>query len=397
MATSNQIPIPAILGLPFQAGIVGSSLALNGASDATWLAYSFTPGQAKTINSVRAFMSAMNGTLAANDISCEIQTDSSGSPSGSNPTGGGAQAANATPAASTWIEFDGFTASLIAGTQYWIVLKNPSTTAGSPTTVYPTWRYFSGLVPQYVSPGITTTPYNWSKRQTTNSGGSWTAVANQIAGWSVTYSDGTYDGLPASSNTSTDSACKCFNNGTSSQEFGTKFTSPANATLDVAGISFTLGASAGVGPFKFRLYTGSSTSACTLLAETETIAVAGVGGTVPNVAHFATTQQIPPSTVCRLVIADASSTGSSSKYFAPNTLTLDSSCPAALLPFDGTMVKTSTTNGASAVGNSPGTAFTDAGIGTLMFVALLLDTNGEFNPTGNGCPVPFPSGQMMGL
>jgi len=170
---------------------------------------------------------------------------------------------------------------------------------------------------------------------------------------------------------------KCFNNGSASQEYGFAFTSPANAAINVKGVSFVCNQSSAVGPMKYRLYTGASTSACVLAADTNTCTVSQVSGN-QQILYFANPVTIPPSTVCRLVIADASSTGSSTKYFTPGELAIDSACPAALLPFDGSMVKTTTPSGATAVGNSPVTAFTDSAIGTLMMAALLLDTNGEF-------------------
>jgi hypothetical protein len=371
--SANQIKFPIVLGIPCIAVPATTTLALNTAASAAYLAFSFTLDTAKTVNSIRAYVSAMTGTLAANDVTAEIQTDSADNPSGTNPSGGAAQSANGTPGVG-WIEFDGFTASLSAATQYWIVLKNPATTSGSPTTVYPTYQWISGVVSPGVAPGVNSTLFTWYKKQSTNSGSSWTSLVNQAAGWTLIYSDGTWEGLPISAyaQNSTD---KAYNTGSASFEVGSKFTSPANAFLNVRAVSISAGTSSGVGPLVAKLYLGASGSTCTLAAKTGSMT--SLSGNA-SIGYFTGDVVIPPATVCRLVLADTSSTGSTSKYFAPSEFTFDPAAPTTLLPFDGSMVKTVTVNGTSTVGNSPGSAFTDSSIGTLMQMALLLDTNGEF-------------------
>lgn len=383
MATANQIRLPLIAGMTINTlGIGSSTLALNTAG--TFLAFGFMAEQAKTVNSVRVNLSAIAGSLIASDLTCEIQSDSgSNAPSNATIAGGSAQPANASPVAG-FIQFDGFIATLTAGTQYWLVLKNAN---GTPGTNTPTYRWFTSVYSGFAVPTLIANSgtvgglgtYALTKLQTTNSGTSWGTSASQVAGWTILYSDGTYDGFPISANSPTVTDAKVFNTGAASNEAGIKFTW-MNSAANLKAVWVNAANSAGVGPFKVRVYEGSSTSACTLKAESETFAAAQLQTNLGTgiVAHFSSPVVLNPNQTYRVVLADASSTGSSAKYCTPTELTVDSSCPAALMPFDDTLVKTTTTNGASAIGNSPGTAFTDAAIGQLPTMACFLDTNGEF-------------------
>jgi hypothetical protein len=400
MVTSNQFRNPPSIGL--MCGSSGdptaATLALNAAASAEWLAYSFTTDQVKTITDVWVFMSAMNGTLAANDLSCQIYSNGNFLPNADLSSGG--VVASAVPTAGTWINFTGLSVALSVGATYWIILKNPATTSGSPTTVYPTYQWFAQFSQTtYVPAGLglnqgSFNAHTMCKAQSANSGSTWANLSNNVAGWRIGYSDGTYDGFPVSAATTSPSTSKCFNNGSSSVEYGFKFTSPTNATLNVKGVALFFSMSSGVGPMVIKLYTGSSTSACVLAGTTEGINGTQVssGGLNNGLFFFSSDVVIQPSTVCRVVIADTSSTGTSTKYFTPSIIVVDPNTPTSLIPFDGTMVQTTTPNGTSVVGNSPGTAFTDSSVGTIGFMSLLLDTNGEFAAAGGGSFSPFPGG-----
>lgn len=390
---NNQIQFPYLLGSPSTStGIyAASTLALNTAASAGYLAFSFTCESSKTLTNVWVYMSVLTGTLAANDITAEIQTDASGGqPSGTDATGGGAVVCTTTPAVG-WLQFTFTGVTIAAGTVYWLVLKNPATTSGSPTTAYPTYQWWNGVL----APGVTppqassgmTLPYTWGKKQSANSGSTWTTTGSTVVGWRIGYSDGSYQGFPLQSTTNL-SGTKAFNNGSASIEAGIKFTSPANALLNLRTVSFCMQAVNAAGPVEVKLYIGSSTSTCTLAAVSEGIAYPGTNDLGVWVFHFTPAVVISPSTVCRLVIADTGSTGSTSKYFIITEYLFDTNCPAALLPLDGTLVKTTTTNGTTIVGNSPASAFTDSAIGTLMATGLALESNGEFTGT--------PIGQLAG-
>ena len=398
---ANQINIPYQFGWPFtSAGSLSfSSLALSAAADATWLAYSFTSQQAKTLTDVWVFAVTITGgngstVPAANDFTCEIQTDSANSPSGTNATGGGAVSMTAAgPVSGTWIRFTFTGVTIAAGTQYWIVLKNPNTTGGSPTTIFPTYQWFpSALAPAWSSPSVANA-YNYTKKHTTNSGGAWGTTANSIGGWRIAYNDSTYDGIPINGPLgSASTGSKVFNNGTSSQEAGIKFTAPANANGNLFTVSLVVLSNSGVGPVKMRVYEGSSTSTCTLKAESETLAATEIGNSLPVPFHFSADVVLTGGTVYRITLADNSSTGTSAKYFTAQELTLDANTPTSLIPIDGTMVHTVTTAGATALNGNPVSAFTDTAVsagGTLMMMGLGLDTNGEFASTGGSGAGPF--------
>lgn len=378
---ANQINIPFTFGYPapnptapaVAAFGVGGSLGVN------WLAYSFTSQQAKTLTDVWVFQSILNGTPAAADLSCAVQTDSSGSPSGSSATGGGFVTNSVAPAAGVWLHWTFTAVTITAATQFWLVFKNTNANANNN---FPSYQWMTNVLSPAWNTVQTTSLYNYSKKQSTNSGSAWTSAVSGIGGFRIGYNDGTYDGLPVSAVGTTSTGSKVFNDGTSSNEAGIKFTSPANATCKLATVSCVPQISAGVGPIKIRVYEGSSTSTCTLKAESETLPAGNVSNNAPLSFHFSSDVTLSPSTVYRVVLADASSTGSSIKYFTNLELTIDSNTPSSLLPCDGTMVKTTTTAGATALNGTPTTAFTDAAIGTLMMTGLALDTNGEF--TGGG-------------
>lgn len=383
---ANQMYAPGFIGFSPSASYLPalSAQALNAA--ATWLALGFIPEQAKTLDNVRAYESLLNGVVLSANFTCECQTDSgAGLPSGSIVSGGGPQGATTTLASTTWIQWDGFTASLTAGAQYWLVFKN---TQAVPGTNYPTLRYHYGVWPRWLNGGADSSPvWGWMTRLSTNSGVGWAAFTIQdTAGYRIGYSDSTYDGLPFSAIAASSTGLAYRTSGSASFEVGFKATTPANATLKVKGIHFVVTNGTGVGPLKFRLYSGSSTSACTLTAETATIPTGNIGANVPITLYFTSPVQLTGGTVIRCTLADTSSTGTNTKYFVPIEMTLDTgSYPSALLAFDGTMTKCHTVNGASAVGNSPGSAFTDVAVGTFaQFGGLVLDTNGEFAASGGG-------------
>lgn len=385
MTTPIQNQFPIQYGWPqgFSGGFFATTTALN--TNATWVAYSFLPDLNKTLNSVRIYASALTGTPTnANDFTCGIYSDTGAGKPNANISGGSDQSINATPGALGWFQFDGFTAALTAGTLYWIVFKNPNTTDASASTIFPTYQHWTGSLTfniggkSNLQTGVRTT--------STNSGGAWGSIAAGITpSMSLIFSDTTYYGMPIQTNAA--DTTKIFNNGSASIEVGVKLTTPANGQMNIKAVSWYIStATTFVGPAIVKIYAGSSTSACTLLAQSQTVATGNITAVEPAMFYFTSPVTLSANTVYRVVLADTASTGTTSKFLELLNVTFDSAIAglSALTPFNGTMVKTTTPSGTSTPGNSPLTAFTDSSFGEVIPVALFLDTNGEFTSTGGG-------------
>jgi len=360
---ANQLRGAQALGyFPQPASTAMTTLALN--ATATWVAFSWVPTASKNANSVRVYMNPATGTIQNTDISCDIYSDTSGSP---NASLGTTTAVSGVPAngASGWVTFTfSSPVSVTAGTQYWIVLKNPSTASASPATVYPTYSYGNQGTGPVTTEGILS-GYGWSKKHTTTSGGSWiTALAGSV-GWRIGYNDSTYDGLPIQALGG--GADKIFGN----TEVGNKFTTPGDASFNVIGICGNVGKTGAGSPLYFNLYSGT-----TLLASTATIANAVIGAGSYLTAYFSSDVVLQPSTTYRYTASQGAG-GSASIYYTQNVeITVDSdSNSLALLPF--------ATTGAVAKTIWNGSSFTDTASAFFPF-ALLLDSNNELNAFAAG-------------
>lgn len=338
-------------------GPTAQTLALSAA--ATWLAYGFTPSVSKTITGVRAFVSAVGGTLANTDLSCDVYSDTAGVPNAS--LGSTTTLTAAAPTGAAWLEWSGLSIALTAGTQYWNVIKNLN---GVPATNFPTFRWLNQGIPSPLAM-TNTSNWGWNKKHSVNSGGAWATAAQAVAGYRVGYSDGSYDGLPASNSASgTDLAF-------GSTEAGVKFTSPLNGVLNVSGLAFLTNKTASpTGNLRFRLYNNTS-----LLATTAgVIPAANVTATGWYYGYFSSTQVIQPGTVLRASISDDAADSSSACYRSGSEYTVDTDVNSlALMPFGGTLQRS---------GLSGGT-WTDTSANILPF-ALLLDSTGEFGVGGGG-------------
>lgn len=343
-----------------------TTLPLNAA--ATWLAYGFVPDRpGLTLANARAFVSGTAGTFASGaDLTCDLYGDANGAP---NASVEGPKSCTTTPSGSGWRDWTGFTTALTQGQQYWLVFKNAN---GVPATNTATFRY--GATGAAAAQAVGTQGrYGWIKQHTANSGGAWGTSVTTSAGWRVGYGDGTFDGTPASSVGS--SADLVY----ASRESGVKFTTPPNAVLNVAGLSFYLAPVAGApaGGVAFRLYSGAG-AAPTPLATTATIPAGNVSGSGWYTAYFGAGVAVQPGTVLRATLADATPGGadSSSNAYRLGEVTWDGDANSlALLPFEGTAGKT--------YGNPDNTSFADTATGLFAF-GLLLDTAGEFAAAGGG-------------
>src|SRR4051812_14338490 len=90
---------------------------------ANWYALSFVPDSGRTLSEIRTYVSAVAGTLGANDITADLydSTGTAGAPGSAIESG---KVPTATITAAGYYTFNGFTTALTAGLLYWIVFKN---------------------------------------------------------------------------------------------------------------------------------------------------------------------------------------------------------------------------------------------------------------------------------
>lgn len=359
------------MAAPFRAGqFLGWTPALpvtlptfqvNAAAD--WFALSFTPDSGRTLSAVRAFVSAVAGTLGASDITCDLydSTGSLGAPGASVEAG---KVPSATITASGWYDFTGFTTALTAGLKYYAVFKNVN---GTPASNNPTFRGI-GLGTPTLTLGGNSSRFGWTWATSTNSGGSWSQVGTQT-GVRIAYADGTYDGLPVSN-----TAAAAVTDGVySTRESGVKFTTPPNGVLKVAGLAICMASRTGVptGNVQLGLWSGSTPS---LVAYTNPVPLAVATTAQWVYAYFSSTQTVQPGTVLRVTLAETAQSDTSATYYKNQEITWDTDVNStALLPWEGACVKT----------YFDGSSWTDTS-GSIFAHALLLDPAGEFGAGAGG-------------
>ena len=345
---------------------------------ATWMAFGLVVDVSRTINKARFFVD-LTGTLASGDVSVSVYSDSAGHPGSS--LGTTSTFTGGTWPADGWVEFTGLSVALTPGTQYWIVIKNNTST---PATNYVQVRHGganSGPLAGCLSSFNT---YGWTFQTTTNSGTAWTSVglAGGCFGIRTGFADGSYMGMPISGT----------NNGNNyvyaGVEQGVQFTMPPAGSLVVRGASITIANVAGTPNatgYVYKLYSGS-----TLLATSNTIPMASVksmgGGNGFFAAEFPSPITIAAGATVRLTLAAVSSTDGSTtgpNLFYYNCDSDSNSTP--LLPMQGTLVAVTTSNG--------GTSFTPMA-NTIFSFAILLDTDGE--SAGSTGTVPSPNDVRLG-
>ena len=354
---SNPSRVPIVMGYP-AFGPGATTTQLNAA--ATWLAFGFIPRISKTINKVRVFVSAVAGTLAATDLTCDVYSDTPGQPNAS--LGSTSNIGGTAPTGAGWIEFQGLSVALTSGTQYWLVFKNVNAVPGTNNATY---RYVtSGIDLVFAAKATSLKAAGACVDTTTNSGSAWTAANNLVAGFRIGYSDSSYEGLAISN------VAAGTDNIFGSNEVGVKFTSPANAILNVQGIAFTAeSVGTPTGNLRFRLYNNT-----TLLATTDNLVCSIPTATLGDwcASYFSSDQVIQPGTTLRATMSDSAADSSSNCFKSGNEVTVDTDANSlALLPFQGTLQKT-TFNG---------TTWTDTNSSIMPF-ALILDSAGEFASSG---------------
>lgn len=318
---------------PVQLGFVpndpgGSSLSLTLNTATTFLAIGFSLPAGKTINTFELYCSAIvvtGGALTGANHTLNLESDSSGAPSGSITE---THALSSAPTATTWMTWSGFTTVLSADTQYWLVIKNAETL---PATQNATWQLVTGLqAPQGNSSGaVQGGSFGYSAKYCID-GSTWTSGGSGYVpalGWKIGFSDGTYIGVPINQGLA-DTADPVY----SSNETGVQFTIPSLwPTINISDLWFFV-SNAGTSPaggLRYRIYTGGSP------------ALQGTSQTIPTVnyklgwnhAHFDTPVAVAPNTVLTFTLG-AVSGGDSSNYFRPYYYPVENSASSAsLMPF----------------------------------------------------------------
>lgn len=335
----------------------------------TGLAYGFVPTLSKQISKVKIYCSAVTGTLGATDLVADLYSDNAGvGPSTSIES---RTSVTATPTVAAWVEFTGFTATstLTAGTQYWLVFRNANAT---PTSNSPTYRHTGQNTFPATNAGSSLT-WGSHKYHTTDGGVTWGTGVLSVGGWRIEFSDGTFMGVPIQ-NVAATTADYVYGN----REVGVMFTSPANATINIIGISMPMARVGSTqGSLRFRLYSGNSANP-TLLATTTAIPRLNLTtGSLLTLAYFATAQTISPGTVLRVVASNSTANGDTSNAYFTQTYTIDNTAASkALLSIGGVGFQKTLTTDSTA---TP-VAFTETDTSTFSF-GVLLDTNGEYTNT----------------
>jgi hypothetical protein len=308
-----------------------SSTALNTAANAGWLAYGFNSRKSGTVNKITVRVSAVNGTLDGNDLTCEIYSQKATTPFTVGTSLASSATVTATPTGAAYVEFTGFSQAVVAGTQYYIVLKNA---AAAPTTDYPTYLY-----------GVAGTSLNtlvgslaaWGSNvlTSTDSGTNWTnAQLGVTPNYRIEYSDGSFEGF-AFSAIGIDTTNSIY----SAREAGAKFTTPVSAKFVLAGLAFGVAKSGTpTGDVRFRLYEG-----VTLIATTGTMPLGNLTATGTIPLYFATPQTLKPNTVYRVVVSETTQADTSSNRYQIGFTTIqDDANTKALVPLG--MVQTYTSD-----------------------------------------------------
>lgn len=342
-----------------------STFQVNAA--ANWYALGFVPDSSRTLASVRTRISAVAGTLGGGDVTCDLydSTGTLGKPGSAIETG---KLPTATPGAAGWFDWTGFTAAVTGSQQYWLVWKNVNGTPASNNCTFQTTTLSSALSTWTL--GSSTNRQSWGRALSANSGATW-SITSASAGLRVGYADGTYDGVPIYTNADAASGDGIY----SARESGVKFTAPANAVLNVAGLAINPANKTGTptGNFRMGLWVGDSPP--TNLGYV-TLANAPTGSQIV-LGYFAAPVQIAPRSVVRVTGAETTQADAVGDRYALREYLADTDANSQILmPENGTCTKT----------YFDGSSWADATIGTSLFqYALLLDPTNPF--TSSGGPV----------
>jgi hypothetical protein len=298
-----------------------------------------------------------------------------------NPTNTALETINcATTPATGWMNFNfSGTTTLTPGAEYFAVFENSNAT---PASNYVAWSNCTQDTANIRAVTSSNAPA-WILQTTTNSGGAWASATNGISGIRVSYADGTYDGMPVQTYTSSPG-----NLIYSTRECGIQFQLPwtSSLTLNVKGMSLYLQAKIGspTNTVFGKLYTGTL-SGTTPLASTLSSPFA-ISGTV--MLEFANVVAVPGNSLVTLTLAENTNSDSSSNAYRCGGAVWDTDANSLpLLPF-GNATKEVYYNGSSWALGSPG---------TIQPFSLNLDSvGGEFTVAGGLVLNPGMEGGLSG-
>lgn len=338
-----------------------SGTALNLNASTTRVAMMIVPLLGGTLSKVRIWVSSVTGTIGSSDLTCELYDNSAGAPGSLLQS---SSTVTAAPTGASWVEFTGFSTALTIGTEYWFVLKNNNGTPASNFVVNTAFSNFPGFATSS-NPAFGQYLYFTS----TDSGSSWTRTTRlpQIV---LDYGSSNVEGFPFQ--TVSTSAGQIY----SSREYGLRFVSPSNATMNIIGIgSLVLKTASPTGNLRYRLYTGSSTTP-TLQGTTVTAAPGEINGSrEPKPLYFSTPISITAGTTVRIVVSETTQSDTSSNRYTLEEFTLSSTDTGILVPY--------TTQPQSTLSTDGGANFTDTD-NRLPAIWPILDAQTPFSSSGGG-------------
>ena len=385
--TPNQLRFGNAIGYIIPSGVTTAYFQLNAA--AIWWSQGFVAQTAKTLNTVELYCSAVSGTLGSADTVVALYSDTgAGLPNTSIESHTGKCATAAT------LTVSGFTTTLVAGTQYWIVVTNANGTPASNNFTLAYTNQFAGqtMIPYYVNGDATgSASWGWMVKTSTNSGSAWSAPNSPNIGCILGFSDATYGGVLITNATrpgNVTTTDRIFGK----QEVGALFSLPIHAKYNVIGVGMVLSRTSTPGNLQLRLYNGT-TLVDTSFAITSAQVTTGSGGD-SYYGFFPTVHTIDCTAACTVRVTgnDATSGDANTVGYNPTWITIPNEAPAlALAPMNGTLQETKTTD------NTVGPPATWTQTATNAVAAwLILDTNGEFTALSNGGSKMAGNNQFLG-
>ncbi len=297
-------------------------------------AIAFAPSKSEIVNEVSVYLNALSGTIASNDLSCEIfsSTPESGATTNLVPNAslGTASVTLAAPAAgSSVITFTGLSISVTAGVQYFAVFTNLNAVPGVNNVAIAIAPNYGVIGQEPGQSGLFGTT-----RFTVNGGTSWSNGVNPGAPSAlIKYSDASYDGFIIQSGLTEPTD---FVYGT--REIGVKFTTSANIQFNLDRIVMqVVRLGSPTGNMRYRIYEGT-----TLMATSQTFPAVNLNtGKASFPLNLATTFKLKPSTVYRVTMGETTQSDSSGDHITSAFYTIpNDSNIKAKLPFQGTLQKT---------------------------------------------------------
>jgi hypothetical protein len=355
--------------LPEAPGNGVTTLALN--TNDIWLAFSFiAPRTNQSLDTVTVYVSAVGGTLDADDLRCDIFSNTAaGIP---DATLGNTATVDATPTGAAYVKFTfGTPVALTANTKYWVVLQNDAADAA---TNYPTYLWGLGMG-RFLTESTANT-WGWGKVHSINAGVAWATGAQGTAvGILLHYStDSSSSGLVMSAQQS----------GTADLVYDTRMqgavcTIDSNATFNVSGICAYVYKTGTPGDLTFKLYNNT-----TSLGTTVSVPVGNVTSGKWIYAPFATSVSVTGGTALLRIVA-ATTGGTTGNYYRIGWYSVQNVAGnLAQGPFGGTWKHT----------YYDGASWTDTAY-YFPIAGLVLDSDGPFVAAGGGGGFPILGGSIV--